>query len=572
MLAGELTQLGWHTVAGATFVSNFLLWSEVGYFDVVAESKPLLHLWSLGIEEQFYIVWPLLIWSAWRWKRLLPVFFLISILGSFSLSVYLTSSNPTAAFYSPVSRFWELLCGALLAWHIQTGSAGRSKLRSEFSSASGLLIIAFCLWHLDRDSLFPGYWALLPTLAAILVISAGPSATLNRFVLSNRVAVWFGLISFPLYLWHWPIFSFGRIVYDGHLPRNFEPLALLLAVLLAWMTTRFAERPFRFSGTALREKSAALVVILAAIGIGGFAVGKIDFRQSHAVGNLTIARKESYAIGTSSEWFRGKSDWLFLGNVHNRTVAKMTLGIVPDKDEIEKLASPFSELVEVASRSNTKVVLLVGPDKSSVYPEYLPSGLSPSRLRYVDFFLDRLKSVPNLTVHDPTLDLVSLKSQEELLYWRTDTHWNQKGGFLALRGALTALGLPAPAVTFRLNGTHSGDLIAISKESEFPLHSGDNWEAVWPKPPEWKVTSESGQSLTFGAVEVVENPAATIDMTVWVVGDSFTSSLRPYFNAAFKTVNYVGHWSEKLDSLPEELANAKEKPDVIFVVKVERTF
>src|SRR5690606_12625358 len=128
LLADELNQLGKHVAAGAGFVANFVFWGEAGYFDSSAETKPLLHLWSLGIEEQFYIFWPVLLWLAWKRKlNLLMVAVVIAVL-SFALNVTTVRQDPVATFYSPLSRIWELLCGAILAWLTLYRVGGRSAL------------------------------------------------------------------------------------------------------------------------------------------------------------------------------------------------------------------------------------------------------------------------------------------------------------------------------------------------------------------------------------------------------------------------------------------------------------
>ena len=117
LLPDELNQLGKHVVAGAGFVSNLVLWSEAGYFDNSADTKPLLHLWSLGVEEQFYIIWPLLLWLASRQHFSLSTLVILIALFSFTFNINAVSQDPVATFYSPLTRFWELLCGTLLAWY-----------------------------------------------------------------------------------------------------------------------------------------------------------------------------------------------------------------------------------------------------------------------------------------------------------------------------------------------------------------------------------------------------------------------------------------------------------------------
>jgi peptidoglycan/LPS O-acetylase OafA/YrhL len=207
LLANEFMQLGKHLFGGATFISNFYLWSESGYFDNVADTKPLLHLWSLGIEEQFYLVWPLVLWLVWKLKANPIVITLLIGFISFVISIVAIYTNPVAAFYSPLSRFWELLIGSALAYIVLYRQDLMNRLSQLSHWRDGISILGFSLFVvgtlvINKTSLFPGWWALLPTLSGVLLILAGPKAWVNRQILSHRVMVWFGLISFPLYLWH----------------------------------------------------------------------------------------------------------------------------------------------------------------------------------------------------------------------------------------------------------------------------------------------------------------------------------------------------------------------------------
>lgn len=572
LLADELNQLGWHAAAGSVFLSNVLLWHEVGYFDVAADAKPLLHLWSLGIEEQFYLVWPLFMWACWRVKRLFPALLAVATIASFGANLVLTSQDPSAAFYLPFTRFWELFAGAALAWCAPYARRLATPLVADITSALGMLVIVLSVWNLDKDIAFPGFWAVLPVLGAVLIIAAGPQALLNRHLLSSRPVVWIGHISFPLYLWHWPIITFARIFYQEEIPNDIKASCLVLTVCLAWLTTAFVERPFRQRTSALPFRTAGISAALLVVGLIGVAVGKTDFTQSHVAGGLVIARRDAHVIGASDKWFRGKDDWLFLGNAYHDTVAKLKLAREPAKEEIDAIGGLFSELASVAAQSGTRVLLIVGPDKTSVYPEYLPAELSPSPIRYVSAFLDRLRSIPNLTVYDPTADFRALKAQEGLIYWRTDTHWNQKGALLALQGGLAALHLPAPTVQFRNSGTHSGDLITLAGLADFPVREGDNWEALGSRTPGWTVVEDVALSQTLRSVERVDNPSPTAPLSAWVVGDSFAQAMQPYINAAFARVDYLGHWSQTLASIAQELARAEQKPDLVIVVRVERSF
>jgi len=244
LLTNEYSQLGKHVASGVGFFSNFSLWQEAGYFDSGPDTKPLLHLWSLGIEEQFYIFWPLLLGFVWRRKFNFLTITLLVALASFAVNIYTVRSQPVAVFYSPLSRFWEVMIGGMLAY-LALHKPHYLVRQPNWQSACGLLLLAAGFALLDQESRFPGWWALLPTLGTFLVISAGPQAWLNRHVFGNKILVWVGLISFPLYLWHWPLLSFVRIVEGGALDKEIRVGVVALSITLAWLTYTFLEKSVR---------------------------------------------------------------------------------------------------------------------------------------------------------------------------------------------------------------------------------------------------------------------------------------------------------------------------------------
>jgi peptidoglycan/LPS O-acetylase OafA/YrhL len=269
----ELAQLGKHMFFGAGFLSNIALWSESGYFDSAATYKPLLHLWSLGIEEQFYIFWPALLWVAFRMKakvgRLLAVLFLASL----GINIALSITDIVDAFYLPVSRFWELLAGAGLAWRHQIVLTPNVRSWISFAGLAALLTSATLF---TAEMRFPGWLALLPVAGAAAVILAGPQAAVNRTVFSNRAVVFVGLISYPLYLWHWPLISYAHIIRLGKAPTPLMATALVaVSFLLAWVTYRFIEYPVRF-GAHRHRRTQIVAACVAALGACGLVLWTKD--------------------------------------------------------------------------------------------------------------------------------------------------------------------------------------------------------------------------------------------------------------------------------------------------------
>ena len=276
MLPDEYRQLGKHAAASAGFVSNIVLWKEAGYFDTVSTRKPLLHLWSLGIEEQFYFAWPLcLVLLHKRVRSLLPGVTILAVL-SFALNIALMR-NPGTSFYLPFTRFWELLLGCILTLtgsssgcsgiRLSRHSDGSPALRNAFAAAGASLMLAALLILADERR-FPGWWALLPTFGAASLILAGPRAWINDKVLSAPSLVFVGLISYPLYLWHWPLLSFARIL---GVDSTGAKLALIgLSAILSWVTWKYVEMNVR--RRRLRKDIAILAAGLALTGMLGAAM------------------------------------------------------------------------------------------------------------------------------------------------------------------------------------------------------------------------------------------------------------------------------------------------------------
>ncbi len=239
----SFARFGKSLLATAFFASNFEFWREAGYFDVSADQKPLLHLWSIAVEEQFYLVFPaLLLLIGSRSKSRLALCVAAIFGASLIFSIWSTHHARTAGYYLLPSRMWELMLGALLA----VGALNvppRARL-NEFAAAAGLALIGYSIFRYSSATLFPGAAALIPCVGTALIIAAGEGAFLNR-TLSLKPVVFVGLISYSLYLWHWPIYVFGRAVLF-RAPTPFETVLLIaLSSALAVLSWRYIEQPFR---------------------------------------------------------------------------------------------------------------------------------------------------------------------------------------------------------------------------------------------------------------------------------------------------------------------------------------
>lgn len=272
LLPSDYKQLGKHIAAGAAFVSNFAFWNESGYFDSGSKLKPLLHLWSLGIEEQYYIFWPLIAIFAWKRKlNMLKVCIILFVL-SFALNIFTAKNSSIAAFYSPLSRFWELLMGSVLAYTaLHTTNKDQSNIRANAMAWLGILFLALGVYFINPERRFPGFWALFPTVSAYLIIKAGPQAWINQAILSNRILVSIGLISFPLYLWHWPLLVFAELHLGKTPPLEIRFAMIAIGILLAWLTYILIEKPIRFGKRPVATNKIPVVLssVLFALALAG---------------------------------------------------------------------------------------------------------------------------------------------------------------------------------------------------------------------------------------------------------------------------------------------------------------
>jgi peptidoglycan/LPS O-acetylase OafA/YrhL len=273
LLPSEFSQLGKHMACGVGFVSNICFNNEAGYFDNSSDTKPLQHLWSLGVEEQFYLIWPFLMFLIYRFKKnALPYIVAATSVFLFFVGLNKVNRSPEAAFYLPQMRFWEILAGALIPLFQNKMPSYRPRWLVELASAIGLACCLIPFFLLSEKSIFPGWWALLPVSGAFLIITLGRDSLINRHLLSSRVMVWFGLISYPLYLWHWPLLSYSSILYNDEAPTTVRILLALSAIVLAYLSYRLVEIPIRKHANKSHSKTVtSLVVGSLLVGVIGIA-------------------------------------------------------------------------------------------------------------------------------------------------------------------------------------------------------------------------------------------------------------------------------------------------------------
>ncbi|PJZ64795.1 hypothetical protein CH371_16910 [Leptospira wolffii] len=294
LFSDEYQKLGRQTVAGVFFYSNFFfLKAFTDYFNPLAEQQLLLHLWSLGIEEQFYIFWPLFTFFAWKFAKanLLKIIILLTLI-SFGYNLWYIPKDPIQTFYLPMARAWELLSGTVLAWlHLYKKDWLKvfiqriplaNRIANEVHLANiqsflGIFLIFIGIFGISKENTFPGFLALLPTLGAFFQISAGQNAWFNKRILSNRMFVFIGLISFPLYLWHWPLLSFSNIMASGPPPLAIRIGIVLLSLFLSYLTMAFVEKKIRFRPE--RSITIALTLSLLCIGILGKSIASSNLSQ-----------------------------------------------------------------------------------------------------------------------------------------------------------------------------------------------------------------------------------------------------------------------------------------------------
>lgn len=267
----DLKLFGQSLFAVSTFWSNILFWRKSGYFESASELNPMLHTWSLAVEEQFYLLFPVFLLLVWRFgSRWLITILLLILVVSLAVAHYAAYTRPSAAFYLLPTRGWELLIGALAAFLLHYYGRLESKILNQWASWTGFLLILYSIFVFDGSTPTPSFYTLIPTIGTFLIIVASIEGTVVSQILSARPIVAVGLISYSAYLWHQPMLAFSRYKYPNHMDDSVLIGICVCALILAWFSWRFVEVPFRNRSrfTSSNIFSGCLVISIFFAGLG----------------------------------------------------------------------------------------------------------------------------------------------------------------------------------------------------------------------------------------------------------------------------------------------------------------
>jgi peptidoglycan/LPS O-acetylase OafA/YrhL len=615
----EYERVSKHSLGGVFFVSNMVYANEIGYFDISSQLKPLLHLWSLSIEEQFYLFFPLiLILCTTRYIRYFSIIlFLIS--SSIIYSIY----NNSVIFYSTASRAWELFSGCLLCYITRSNNRylilcalyidkllnksiykvdkvnDESTLKN-IASIIGIILLISSFIKIN-SSYVSSFLYFVPAISGtILLITGGPLAWVNKYILSNKVLVYIGLISYPLYLWHWPLLSFANII-DGGLSgiwswRLFKIVCIIISLFLSILTYAFIEKLIRYRLKKNIIIVYSLIIIMICIGLTSYYIKSHDgyvkipsIHNKNFTDRLYIRNKLSIldnllnklVIKAKSTVYKGKNDWIFFGS--KNYIDKLTGNISnPILAELENNVSSINSLFNSIKINDDKKIVLIAPNKSTIYYEYLPDNIIIKKRKYIDIIAERLKKY-NINFYSPQIELLGEKQFGKLLYYYTDSHWNNYGSYIAMIGLLKYLKFDEELIKQTFEGLSFsegpqfyGDLLSIGKLDITPS-IGDNFIISWNlNEPDLTIISSDGHSKKLESVSQLNTPKSNMPirvlninakakLTVWLFRDSFSTSLSPYFHAFFYETVHIYNKDKIVDpKIP--------RPDLVIYESVERSF
>ena len=343
MLPSQMKDFSQSLIAVSLFASNILFWRESGYFAAEAEEKPLLHTWSLAVEEQYYVLFPIFLILAWRFGKN-RVFWMIVVMAAISLllSEWGWRNKATANFYLAPTRAWELFAGSIAAFIVQKQGVQKNNVLALI----GLAAIVFSISFYDEATPFPSIYTLVPVLGVMLLVLHADKETLAAKLLSTKVLVGIGLISYSMYLWHQPLFAFARINSIEH-PSSITMSALgVISIVLAYISWRFVEKPFRSISSFSRKEifSYSLLGMCIIIFFGFIGDKQNGFESRFAENDLVFLQQiseensdyviERFNTLNSAAWDEGKIKVLLVGDSY----AQDLTNAVYESDLIQKVS------------------------------------------------------------------------------------------------------------------------------------------------------------------------------------------------------------------------------------------
>ena len=300
--------------------------------------------------------------------------------------------------------------------------------------------------------------------------------------------------------------------------------------------------------------------------IDSFVSDNFPARQAFILANRNVALAVNDDIDPANA-FRGKDGWFFLGNNYNYPIDKYSGVKTLEPKEVLSRATELEAYVTAFRAYGVEPIFLIGPDKQNIYPEYLPDIIKKGPNRYITPIVNALKK-DGVHIYDPTEELLQYK-QKDILYYRTDTHWNLKSGELVATSLLKQWHLnPPPPYGLKIAKSFNGDLVSIAYLTNFTPFEGDNYEVEYQKPmPNALIKKAAGAPLAFTLGKMTDtddtlfiNPDATNHVNLWIVGDSFTQALQPFLFSAISNIQMYHIQNISAKQLEEKLKEAKEKP------------
>lgn len=425
LFKAEIADFNLSVFFSTIFLANIYFLNTLNYFDNSAENHPLLHLWSLGVEEQFYIFWPLLLIliarKSYYFSLRTVAFFLVT---SFLLNLFFVSKFQSNVFYMPFTRLWELGFGSLCALILNNfggKTIGRtaSPRNTNFMAILGIAMI-FCSGLLIKSTdSFPGWVAIFPVLGAGLIIIYSGSSNIGKWLLGNRVLVFIGLISYPLYLWHWPVLAFGHIHYGYLMDKNIKLALIFVSVILAILTYYFVENPLRYK-VFNTKKSLILFLILLLIGLySGFSYLYLH-KTNTTITDVFVSNHKNYV--TLNDW-----------TVKNRT----NCGFIDYKgvlvDEIKKECIEKNDKVGILLWGDSHAFQLYYGLQKTLGDKYQLNQLTSSGCRpFVDnggnietpnCKLSNLKALNHIKSLKPEIVIIAQKDLHDQTDWNLIANW-----------------------------------------------------------------------------------------------------------------------------------------------------